>query len=38
MAGSLNWMPYCSRHLVRHLFVDRSRDKSIILVKSISAP
>jgi hypothetical protein len=30
MTGSLNWMPDRARHLVSHLFVDVSRDKSII--------
>jgi hypothetical protein len=30
MTGSLNWMPYRSRHSVSHLFVDGSRYKSII--------
>jgi hypothetical protein len=30
MTGSLDWMPYRSRHSVSHLFVDGSRDQSII--------
>ena len=30
MTGSLNWMPYRSRHSVSHVLVDGSRHKEII--------